>query len=120
MRAADSTASAISEAAREGVFAVGHEDDAGVATFSGEGDAEGGGGGDGGDGADGEVFFFEEGALLDVELDEGAVVVFGEEDLFEGASHSGGGAGVVDGFSVGVFESAEFFQGEGAGEDAGA
>ena len=60
-----------------------------------DGDAGAGGGGDGGDDADGEVFLFEERALLDVELDEVGVVAGIE--CGELAGESGGVAGLIEG-----------------------
>ena len=82
----------------EGVAAVGHEEGAGVAAEAGDGVAVAGGGGDVGDDADGDVFAFEERALLDVELYPGVVVVGREVDGGEGAGEAGGGADLVEGW----------------------
>ena len=61
----------------EGVAAVGHEEGTGVAADAFYGVAVAGGGGDVGDDADGDVGAFEKGALFDVELEPGVVVVGG-------------------------------------------
>ena len=76
----------ISAAAVRASWRSGHEEGAGVAAGALNGDAGGGGGGDGGDDADVQLLLFEEGALFDVELYEGGVVV----GLSERASASRG------------------------------
>ena len=81
----------------EGVAAVGHEERAGVAAEAGDLVAVAGGGGDVGDDAEWDAVAFEQGALFDVELDPGVVVVGREGDGGEGGGEAGGGADVVEG-----------------------
>src|SRR6202030_2223597 len=59
----------------EGVFAVWHQKRSGVAAKAGDGEAIARRGGDAGDYADGNALTLERGALLDVQLDPGVVLV---------------------------------------------
>ena len=82
----------------EGVAAVGHEQRAGVAAETFDGEAVAGGRGDGGDDAEGKAFALEQRTLLDVQLNPGMVAAAGQAHAGERAGEAGGGADLGEGF----------------------
>ena len=65
---------------QKGIAAIGHEHRAGVAAFAFDLESQGGGRGDCGDDAERDAGAFEQRALLDVQFDEGVIVIAGQRD----------------------------------------
>ena len=86
----------------QGVAPAGHQDSAGVSAFAVQGDTQRRRRGDGRDDADGNAGPFEQGALFDMQLDEGGKISRGQPDVGQLTLKSGGPADVVERASLGV------------------